>query len=78
MYKVIKYFTDLQDNNYKYHVGDEFPHKGTEVSEARLEELSSDKNRRHVPVIEKVEAPASPEEVKTEPKKGRKKKTDVE
>lgn len=55
MYKVIKYFTDLQDNNHAYNVGDEFPHKGMEVSEKRLLELSTDANRRRVPLIEKVE-----------------------
>lgn len=28
MYRVIKYFTDLHDNEYEYHVGDTFPRKG--------------------------------------------------
>lgn len=55
MYKVIKFFRDLQDNNHAYKVGDVFPHKGMEVSENRLLELSTDANRRHVPLIEKVE-----------------------
>ena len=55
MYRVIKYFRDLQDNNHAYNVGDEFPHKGMEVSEKRLLELSTDANRRRVPLIEKVE-----------------------
>ena len=55
MYKVIKYFTDLQDNNHAYNVGDEFPHKGLEVSEKRLLELSTNANRRRMPLIEKVE-----------------------
>lgn len=32
-YRVIKYFTDLQDNGYAYKVGDLFPHKGFKVSE---------------------------------------------
>ena len=55
MYRVIKFFTDLQDNNHAYNVGDVFPHNGMEVSEKRLLELSTDKNRRHMPLIEKVE-----------------------
>lgn len=55
MYKVIKFFRDLQDNNHAYHVGDSFPYNGMEVSEDRLKELSTDANRRHVPLIEKVE-----------------------
>ncbi len=55
MYRVIKYFRDLKDNNHAYHVGDEYPHGGMAVSENRLLELSTDKNRRHVPLIAKVE-----------------------
>ena len=55
MYRVIKFFTDLQDNNHAYNVGDIFPHNGMEVSEKRLLELSTDKNRRHMPLIEKAE-----------------------
>lgn len=54
MYKVIKSFTDLQDNNYAYYVGDAFPHDGVEVDAERIAELSSDKNRLGVPLIEEV------------------------
>ena len=54
MYKVIKSFTDLQDNNYAYYVGDTFPHNGVEVDAERIEELASDKNRLGVPLIEEV------------------------
>lgn len=54
MYKVIKSFTDLQDNNYAYYVGDTFPHNGVEVDAGRIAELASDKNRLGVPLIEKV------------------------
>lgn len=53
-YKVIKYFTDLQDNDYPYNVGDIFPHEGKEVTPSRLAELSSSDNRRGVPLIELV------------------------
>ena len=55
MYKVIRFFRDLQDKNHAYHVGDSFPHDGVKVSEERLVELSTDANRRHMPLIEKVE-----------------------
>lgn len=55
MYKVIKFFRDIKDYNHAYHVGDIFPHNGKVVSEERLLELSTDANRRHVPLIEKVE-----------------------
>ncbi|MCI6896017.1 MAG: hypothetical protein MR833_04375 [Gemmiger formicilis] len=67
MYKVIKYFTDLQDNNYAYHVGDTFPHNGVEVGAERIAELSSDKNLQGVPLIE---------EVVEKPKRTRKKKSE--
>ena len=54
MYKVIKYFTDLQDNNYAYSVGDTFPRNGVEVDAGRVAELASDKNRQGVPLIEEI------------------------
>ena len=65
MYKVIKYFTDLQDNNYAYYVRDTFPRNGVEVGAERVAELSSDKNLQGVPLIE---------EVAEKPKRTRKKK----
>lgn len=67
MYKVIKSFTDLQDNNYAYYVGDTFPHNGVEVGAERIAELASDKNRRGIPLIE---------EVAEKPKRTRKKKSE--
>lgn len=73
MYKAIKTFTDLQDNNHRYHPGDVFPRDGLVVSDARLKELSSNRNRRKTPMIEKV-AEAPMEEPKAEPKKTTKKK----
>lgn len=59
MYRVIKYFTDLQDNRYAYNPGDEFPRDGLKVSKKRLNELASDKNRRETPLIELVDEPKS-------------------
>lgn len=56
MYEVIRDFTDLQDNEYPYSVGDAFPHDGLEVSEERLKELSSSKNFQKRPLIKKVES----------------------
>ena len=53
--KVIKYFTDLQDNNHEYNEGDVFPREGKEVSEERLAELSAKNNRQGVPLIERVQ-----------------------
>ena len=65
MYKVIESFTDLQDNNHAYSVGDTFPHNGVDVDAGRIAELASDKNRRGVPLIEEIE---------DKPKRARKKK----
>lgn len=63
MYKVLKMFTDLQDNGHKYLAGDTFPREGLSVSAKRLDELASDKNRRGVALIEYVEeAKAEPAE----------------
>ena len=65
-YKVIKYFTDLQDNEYAYKTGDTFPRDGVEVSEARIKELSSDKNKRKMPLIEEVKEDTPAQEEQTE------------
>lgn len=67
MYKVIKSFTDLQDNNYVYSVGDTFPHDGVDADAERVAELSSDKNLQGVPLIE---------EIAEKPKRTRKKKSE--
>ena len=56
MYKVIKPFADLQDNNYIYEAGDAFPRAGITVTDARLAELSGSNNKQHEPLIKKVEA----------------------
>lgn len=63
MYKVIKSFTDLMDNNRPYTVGDSFPHSecGYPVTEERLAELATRNNKQGVPLIEPVEeAPKKP------------------
>ena len=67
MYRVIEYFEDLQDNGQPYNVGDVFPKGNKKVTEERLNELSTDKNRRHIPLIE---------EIAEKPKRTRKKKDD--
>lgn len=55
MYKVIKHFCDLQDENRPYHVGDVFPREGLEVSLDRLNELSGSNNKQGCPLIELAE-----------------------
>lgn len=57
MYKVIKYFTDLKDNNHPYNVGDSFPRNGVKVTDDRLKELSGSDNKQGQPLIKKVEEP---------------------
>lgn len=69
MYKVIKHFFDLQDNDYKYDVGDTYPRKGLNVLQSRINELASNKNLQKTPLIEEI-----PEKAE-EPKKVKKSKS---
>lgn len=67
MHKVVKFFTDLQDSNRPYHVGDSFPHVdcGYTVTADRLAELATKNNKQGVPLIEAVEeAPKKPKRAK--------------
>ena len=70
MYKVIKFFTDLQDNNYPYNAGDNYPRYGYLPSADRIEELMGSDNKQGVPLIQLVE-----ETAEEKPKKKRAKKT---
>lgn len=72
MYKVIKHFTDLQDNNFAYNVGDEYPRKGMSVLPSRIKELAGSKNRQGCPLIEEIP------EVEETPKKKKSAKADEE
>ena len=55
MYKVIKHFIDLHDNDHSYNEGDIFPREGVDVSEERIKELAGSDNKQHTPLIELVE-----------------------
>lgn len=44
----------MQDNNFAYNVGDEFPRKNFSVLPSRIRELATDKNRQDVPLIEEI------------------------
>lgn len=71
-YTVLKDFVDLQDNKHLYRMGDAFPRAGVDVSEERVAELASTKNKCRVPLIAKVEiVPEPDQEVKEKPKKKR-------
>lgn len=59
MYKVVKAFYDLKDKDYLYSVGDTFPHDGKKVDENRVAELSSNRNKLGVSLIELI--PEKPE-----------------
>lgn len=61
MYKVIHFFTDLQDFNHPYSVGETFPRDGFKVSKERIEELSGPNNRQGKPLIELVNEPINKE-----------------
>ena len=52
-YKVIHRFTDLQDFNHLYNVGDLFPRIGMKVSQSRIDELASSKNKLKTPLKKK-------------------------
>lgn len=58
MYKVIKHFTDMQDNNYAYDPTDParniYPRKGLSVLPSRIKELAGNKNRQGCPLIEEI------------------------
>lgn len=55
MFKVVKLFTDLQDDNFKYEVGDEYPRLGLKPSLARIEELKGSDNKQGTPLIVEIE-----------------------
>ena len=87
--RVIKKFTDLQDGNHVYNVGDVYPREGYTPSEERIAELASDKNRQGTPLIEvpasaevdedeAVEEETAVEESKETEEKPRKRKKSVE
>ena len=44
----------MQDNNFAYQVGDEYPRKGLSVLPSRIKELASNKNRQGCPLIEEI------------------------
>ena len=66
MYKVIKFFVDLQDNNFAYNKGDIYPRAGFAVSEERLAELSGSENKQGEPLIELVKNDGGIENMKLE------------
>lgn len=62
----------MQDNNFAYNVGDEYPRKGMSVLPSRIKELADSKNRQGCPLIEEIP------EVEETPKKKKSAKADEE
>ncbi|PTE79303.1 hypothetical protein BUY98_08825 [Staphylococcus gallinarum] len=55
-FTVLHAFTDLQDKDKVYNVGDSFPKPANKkVSDKRIEELSTDKNKQGKALIQEVE-----------------------
>lgn len=71
MYEVVNYFTDLQDGEHPYNVGDAFPRKGLKVSDERIRELSTEGNAQHRPLIKKKEGAEDGNSNSTKPAKSR-------
>lgn len=69
MYKVIKFFTDLQDNDHAYSVGDTFPRQGVTASEERIAELAGSNNKQGQPLIDLVEEATAKKSTKKTAKK---------
>lgn len=62
-YKVVYRFKDLQDLNHVYEVGDEYPRLGANPSQARIEEIASNKNKIGRPLIKARSNSATPVEL---------------
>ena len=73
MYKVLKDFIDLKDDNFLYHKGDIYPRDGAEVGDERLLELSTKNNRIGEILIESVDEPKKEVAKEAKPKKAKKK-----
>lgn len=81
MYKVVKMFHDLQDQEHKYNIGDVYPREGYEPSPGRIASLSSADNMQRAPLIVVIEDDPVPAQEPEAPKpaKGRRKaKKDTE
>jgi hypothetical protein len=69
-YKVIKYFTDMQDNDFEYNEGDVYPRKDLSVLPSRIKELSTTQNRRkEILIVEILDEEKPKKEKKTKSEK---------
>ena len=58
--KVLIAFTDGEDGNHVYIVGDQYPRMGLEPTDERVAYLASDRNRLKTPVIEQPKTKKKP------------------
>lgn len=55
MYIVVNKFKDLEDNEYLYDIGKVYPHKKKNISEERIKELTTKKNKLKKVLIKEVD-----------------------
>ncbi|MCM3291827.1 termination factor Rho [Paenibacillus sp. MER 180] len=55
MYKTVSRFKELKHDGHVYEVGDVYPKEGTKATKARLEELSTTKNKYQEVFIKEVD-----------------------
>lgn len=55
MYIVVNKFKDLEDNEYLYGVGKVYPHEKKDISEERIKELTTKKNKLKKVLIKEVD-----------------------
>ena len=65
-YKVLRFFEDLQDENYYYETGSIYPRDGLTPSQERINELASAENKQGIPLIEEIK---TTEQIKTNGKR---------
>ncbi len=58
-YVVVETFSDMQDGGYTYKTGDPFPRGGVSVSNGRIVELSTNRNKLGRALIEEVKVKAT-------------------
>lgn len=66
-YRVLRYFNDLQDDNYYYETGSTYPRDGLTPSQKRIKELASVNNKQGIALIEAIDEPKT---IKATKKKG--------
>ena len=54
-YKVVRRFKETKHDNHIYEVGDSYPKEGSKATKARLEELSTIKNKYEQIFLEEAE-----------------------